>query len=204
MKALLIALIFLSVAPLTQAQVRRVETQSEFNTFHELGVEYVEPVKVVPEPSPQLSIRRSIQTQAVGSPEARVVSSNVRLPDGFRCGGPAECESNICVKQGTGRKVCAAPGVSCRGQNKRCSNDRECCSKLCSNYGTCIADGMRECVPNGKRYVASPDECCSRAGSVTTMECMPSQHQCLRLDEPCIQHTQCCSNTCSSYGTCSP
>ncbi len=182
------------------------QVKGEFNTFHEVGVEYVDPS---PSPAPaagssQLESVSRPRRNSESSSSAIIVPVDIRRPDGVRCGGPAECRSNICVKQGGSRKVCASPGVTCRAQNGRCMNDNECCSNLCSSYGKCVADGKRECVPNGRKYGASPDDCCSRVGSPTTMECMPSQLQCLRLDEPCIQHSQCCSNFCSAYGSCRP
>ncbi len=129
--------------------------------------------------------------------------SSVRLPDGLQCRTASDCLSGYCGVSGNGSKVCASPGNFCYGQGDTCGNDCDCCSGICYSDGTCVADGIIECVAPGRLYKSSSRECCSGLGS-SNGKCKASESSCLPLREICNSHSECCSNKCGSNGKCQP
>ncbi len=199
LKSLFLALILgmnlaMAVDPQTTAPT------GPFNTFHQIGVDYQTSAAI--HGSPISVVPGSVRSEDF-QPRERVYSA-WRSPDGFPCNGPSECLSNFCMSQGLNGKVCGTPDMYCRSQGGRCMNDCDCCSNICSSASTCVSDGKAECTPNGSRYNRTPDECCSKEGSASTMKCIPSPYSCQGLDAPCSKDTQCCSKTCGSYGQCIP
>lgn len=130
------------------------------------------------------------------------VDGQWRAPNGFPCDVAGQCLSNICIPNGV-HGICESPGYTCQEQSQLCLNDCDCCSNRCASNGKCVADGVRECVPNSQRYNSRASECCSgRADSQG--KCLPSPRSCMALQESCSRNDECCSLKCGSRGVCLP
>ena len=95
----------------------------------------------------------------------------------------------ICEKD-TSAQICFLNGGNC-------SQDKECCSDLCSdNYGECLS-----CLENGDSSCSGPSDCCDNICNTVTDTCV----KCLDVgDYTCSSYKDCCDTdlSCTSGKCC--
>lgn len=122
-------------------------------------------------------------------------------------GGAAALLTLAKAQLGLAQEADVTLDANCKGNNSKCSKDKDCCSKKCKKgkckcagagagckrdngccSGTCRS-GKCECGNKGDRCNNDSD-CCSK-------NCRDGKCKCIRGGDRCDENKQCCSNRCS-------
>ena len=101
-----------------------------------------------------------------------------------------------------------AAAAECRGRDKPCRRDGQCCSGNCRKNGTCAAAGIgKPCNPNKPSDCRSGECGCTKRNTAGKLvECTCRRAACIETGETsCEETADCCNGFClRSRGVCFP
>lgn len=123
--------------------------------------------------------------------------------------GTEQCGNN-CVPSCSGGQsldldtcTCPPPEPACIQNQQTCQNHGQCCSGYCGG-GTCFDCAGIVCGDFGCVDPSKDSQNCGSCGTVCVYPrvCAGGVCGCAPDDTPCVDHSECCSQYCDVFGTC--
>jgi hypothetical protein len=99
--------------------------------------------------------------------------------------------------------TCPDPEAACIPNQQTCQNHGQCCSGYCGG-GTCFDCAGKVCGDFGCIDPNKDSQNCGNCGNVCILPqvCSNGVCGCAADDAPCVDHSECCSQYCSTFGAC--
>lgn len=134
-------------------------------------------------------------------------------------GGAAALLTLVRAELGIAQDADVAIEANCKGNDAKCSKDKECCSKKCRKKGRRGRNGKCECAGAGQGCKRDQGCCsgkcngtqcvcgdkgdfCRKDGDCCSNVCASGRCNCIKQGNRCNRGVECCSGICNSSGFC--